>query len=357
MRVDIIKPSELDESLVAQWNALRATDPNLANPYFSTGWAKAVGNIRPKDSRVAIIEDSGKIIGFLPYRKGLMTAMPLGAPMSDYQAMIAAPGTEICPKPLLNAMNVGRFDFTHFVCDQTQFSKHFKGQSISHIVDLTEGLDTYMRFKTKLGSKVFKRTAKKIRRAEREVGPVRLTSTSNDQDAFDKMVRWKQAQYIATGTVDIFKHNWTLDLMRACFERDDPDFKGVLTTLHIGDDLAAVLFSLVSGRVLHGWFVAYDINFSDHSPGQLLFACLIEDMENTPFRILDFGSGDYRFKHEFCNLERAVAHGTISGGGISGMTRNVFYGARQWAENQNNERLARLPGKAMRRLDTYRGLY
>ena len=107
----------------------------------------------------------------------------------------------------------------------------------------------------------------------------------------------------------------------------------------------------------HGWFVAYDVNFGQHSPGQLLFGQLIRDMENTPYRILDFGSGDYRFKHEFCNLERAVAHGTISGGGVSGLARNAFYGARQWAENQKNERLARLPGKAMRRLDTYRGLY
>jgi CelD/BcsL family acetyltransferase involved in cellulose biosynthesis len=39
--------------------------------------------------------------------------MPVGAPMCDYQALIAAPGVTMDPRDLLQALGVSRYDFCH----------------------------------------------------------------------------------------------------------------------------------------------------------------------------------------------------------------------------------------------------
>ncbi len=357
MTFEIITPAELDDGLIDRWRALQAADPALAGPYFTPEYTQMIGAVRPKDSRVLLIKDGQEIVGFLPYRTGPLTAMPLGAPLCDYQGVIGAADLEIDPKAMLRAMGVGRLDFIHWITKQTSFAPYFHGHDISHSVDLSGGFQAYLEDKKASGSKFFQRTQKKIRKAERDVGAVVINPVSRNHDDFQTLIDWKQAQHQATNTVDIFAHKWVMEVFERALASDSPHMHAVVTTLHIGDGLAAASFNLCSASVMHGWLLGFNRDYAQHSPGLAKVCLMIEKLEDTPYRLLDFGSGDYRFKKEICNGGNAIAHGCITGHGPMAWSRQAFYGVRDLAESKDWGRFSHLPGKAMRRLDVYRGLY
>jgi CelD/BcsL family acetyltransferase involved in cellulose biosynthesis len=79
-------------------------------------------------------------------------------------------------------------------------------------------------------------------------------------------------------------------------------------------------------------------------------------MEQTPFKVLDLGAGDYRFKQQLANRHRLVAHGFVGRPSPLSLLRSAQYGIRDAAERLPLGSLSEIPGKAMRRLDQWRGL-
>ncbi|MCG8650347.1 MAG: GNAT family N-acetyltransferase, partial [Pirellulales bacterium] len=318
--------------------------------------AAAVDAVRD-DARVAVINDGSDIAGFLPVQMATKRlAMPVGAPLCDFQALIARPDLEFDPTHLPCAFGADRFDFCHFLASQTAFKKFHKSVEPSHVVRVEDGFDAYIEERRASGSKVDRRVRTRRKKMERNFGPVTVEAFSDDRDAFEQMLVWKRAQYKRTHTPDVFKTSWTVDLIHRIFEADDPDFGGALFVLRVGDRIAAVNFCLRSETVLHGWFLAHDPELSTFSPGLVLFVELIRAMDGTPYTCLDLGPGDYQFKLSLANDARMIAQGFVGCGSVASMARRAQYEVAQLARRLPLGRAARWPEKAMRRLDLYRAL-
>ena len=359
MRIEVVRPSGMTIADQAAWSSLQHADPALDSPFLSPHWAEAVERAQRRDRgevMVAVVRDAGQARGFFPVRLTGPTAMAAGAPMNDYQALVADPGVRLDARRLVEALGVQRLDFSFMLSDQATFAPHMRGQARSYVLNLEAGYEAYAGQRRLDGSGLVKDLDRRRRKAERETGGVVFTAHSRSTTDFERLIGWKSAQMHATGQTDIFRTAWTVRLMRDLFARRDPDFGGVLFTLHMGGELAAAQFNLRGRRTIHAWIIAYNAEFEHYSPGLLLFQDIARWMDHMPFDQLDLGAGDYRFKHQLANAHRTVAHGFVGLPSPQSLLRQAQYGVREAAERLPLGRISALPGKAMRRLDQWRGL-
>jgi len=358
MTIDILTPGELSGEDIAAWTGLQ-DQSGLLNPFFSPHWVLACARAKGPDQRhakLAVLRDSGETVGFFPARVSGGAAMPVGAPMCDYQGLVAAPGVSVEARRLVEALGVQRLDFSHMLADQAAFAPYARGEVTSYVLDVAEGYAAYETQRRTAGSGVLKDIDKRRRKVEREVGPVRFTALADCPNAFATLLDWKRKQYLATGQTVIFDAPWTVELLRDLHGRSGGDFGGALFCLHIGDQLAAIQFHLRGARTLHAWIIAHDEAFERYSPGLILFQEILRWMDETPFTSLDLGAGDYRFKLQLANLHRPVAHGFVGRPSTASLVRGAQYGVRAAAERLPWPQVSVLPAKAMRRLDLWRGL-
>ena len=363
MKHDLVRPDRLTADDLAAWRDHADRDLALDSPFLAPQWAQAVDRAqtavwgeRPRAGlRVLRLEDEAGRRAFFPARLRSPTAMPAGAPMCDYQGLVAEPDFALDPHALVAALGVDRLDFSHMLADQAAFAPHLRGREVSHGVDVGQGYAAYAAERAGQ-SGILKDLDKRRRKAEREIGPVRFEAHSKSTAAFDQMVAWKRELMRETGQTDIFEAGWPLRLLTELFEMRDPDFGAVLFTLSFGDQLVASHLHLRGRRTIHAWFIGHDREFDRYSPGLILFQDLLRWMDQTPFRYLDFGGGDYRFKHQFSNAGREIGHGFVGRLSPATLVRQAEYGVRAAAERMALGRVSALPGKAMRRLDLWRGL-
>ncbi|MDP1739119.1 MAG: GNAT family N-acetyltransferase [Caulobacter sp.] len=361
MKIDVVRPWELTAFAVERWAALQAANPALDSPFLSPHWARAVARAQgpgagDRGVRVAVLGGLADPKGFIAARVGPFAAMPAGAPMCDYQGLVAEPGLTVDPREIVQALGVGRLDFSHMIEDQAAFAPLARGRESSWVIDLADGYAAYEAERRAAGVSTLKDSDKKRRKVERELGPVTFTAFSRSKADLDQLIAWKQAQWRATGQVDLFAAGWPLALVRGLFASRDPDFGGVLFTLHIGDKLAAAQLDIRGGRNVHSWIISHDPAFERYSPGMLLFQDILRWMDDTPYSRLDLGAGEYRFKRELSNVQIGVTHGFVGAPSAAALMRETAYALRKAAESLPLGRMSELPGKAMRRLDLMRGL-
>jgi CelD/BcsL family acetyltransferase involved in cellulose biosynthesis len=358
LNIDVVPPSALPAADLARWSALQAANPAWDSPFLAPGWALATERRQPRDGgvRVAVMRRDGEAVGFLPVRVAGAVAMPAGAPMNDYQALVGEPGLLVDPRRLVDALGVQRFDFSDMLLDQVAFAPYMRGTHIAYAVEAPDGYAAYAAGRRAAGSGLIKDLDKRRRKVEREVGPVRFTAHETCSQALDQLLAWKRRQYRATGQTDIFATPWTVDLLCGLFGSSAEGFGSALFTLHIGETLAAAQFNLLGRHTVHAWIIAHDETFERYSPGLLLFQDILRWMDQTPYRMLDLGSGDYRFKQQLATLHRPVADGFVGRPSPAALLREAQYGVRAAAESLPLGRVSQLPAKAMRRLDQWRGL-
>ncbi len=354
----MVAPSALSAADLARWSALQAADPALDSPFLSPGWALAAERARPRDggTRVAVVREGDRAVGFLPVRVAGAVAIPAGAPMSDYQGMVREPGLLIDPRRLAHALGVQRLDFSYMPLDQTAFAPYMRGTCLSYVIETPDGYDAYAAARKAAGSGVIKDIDKRRRKVEREVGPVRFTAQETSSDILDQLLAWKREQYRATNQTDVFATPWTVDLLHDLSSPRQDGCGATLFTLHIGDTLAAAQFNLLGRHTIHSWIIAHDDAFERYSPGLILFQDILKWMDQTPYGALDLGAGDYRFKLQLASLHRPVAHGFVGRLSPAALLREAQYGVCAAAEALPLGAVSQLPAKAMRRMDQWRGL-
>ena len=134
---------------------------------------------------------------------------------------------------------------------------------------------------------------RKRKKLEKDLGPLHFVFDDPRPEAFDACVRWKAAQYVATGVQNLFAQPRNVELFRRLRQR------GVLVvnSLSAGSTLLSVhLGSLHDGR-LTWWVPAYDPAFGRYSPGRVLLEELLRESQARGHREFDFliGAEDYKF--------------------------------------------------------------
>ncbi|MGD9967345.1 MAG: GNAT family N-acetyltransferase [Hyphomonadaceae bacterium] len=354
MRLETIHPRELSAADAALWQAHQIADPTLQSPYLTPGWAKLIGEVR-EGARVCIIEDGAGFFG--AQRMSQFTAMGLGAPIADYQGVVGLPNLPIDRAALCRALGVGRIDINHVPAGQHLLAGAAAGAEGSWIAETAGGRDLYEAALKQRRSEFVRQTDKKLRKLERDHGPVEFRALSPERASFDTLIAWKDDQLARSGQPRIWATPWIGAVVNRCFETRDCSFGGALFTISVRGRLAAAAFCLRSARILHFWIVAHDSAFDPYSPGVLLARRIAGWAGDNGIAEIDFGPGEYQYKRQLSTTQRTLERGVVAGTTWSAAVRRSALALRAKIERLPSPRLAELPGKAMRRLDLQRALH
>jgi len=349
-KVHVVQGACLSPRQLQAWDQIQQTVPGLESPYFRPEFTQQVAAVRD-DVEVGILEEGNDICGFFPYQRGAWrVGYPVGGRLSDFQAVIALPHAVWDARELVQACGLRSWRFHHLLAAQQPFAPYQESTAVSPVMDLSEGFEAYCR---RAQSSVIPQVQRKTRKLEREVGPLRFDFQSGEREALLTIRQWKSQQYRESEIVDPFTFDWITQLVEQIFERREPQFSGVLSTLHAGDRLVAAHFGMRSGSVLHWWFPAYDREFARYSPGSILLLEIARAAESQGIRRIDLGKGEETYKTWFSTGAIALASGIV---GESPLVRALRHGWRRVRDSRwmSPARFAAACTRSLREQRTFR---
>ena len=301
MNVTVMPAGDLAPPELARWAELQRASPLYRSPFFRPEFTLAVARVR--DVRVAVIEDSGSVAGFLPFELGrARQGRPVGWPFSDYHGVVLDGAATVDPRALVRASGLATWSFDHLPAGMASFEPYVFGLGRSPYLDLSEGFETYLAGRRARSD--VRGALRKARKLAREVGPLRFVPESDDRDLLAQTIDWKRRQYAETGVRDVLAETSGRDLLAHVHAARGTDFAGVLSVLHAGDVVAGLHLGLRSGHVWHSWFPVYNPELERYSPGLVLMLELAAVAPALGIGEIDLGKGEARYK-------QALATGTV----------------------------------------------
>ncbi len=311
MKASLVTPQELDADCIRRWEQLRASNSVYSSPFYSPHFTLAVGAVR-RDTQVAIFEHHERIVGFLPFhrvRAGI--AKPIGGHLNDYHGAILEPGLLLAEPGLLSSAGIDAYDFDHLPANLGTGSHVTDNAQASPQMDLGHGYDRCIGAKGESWKRGQRDMARKLRKMERELGPLHFEFASDSDDMFNLHAAMRNALYVRMGLRPDYCTGWQGEVLRGLRTADSPDFRSVLSLLYAGSKPVAAHFGLFSGGVLHWWFPAYDLAAQQYSPGLQLIDHCARQATSESISVIDFGKGDDRYKTLFADRSVPMVKGSI----------------------------------------------
>jgi CelD/BcsL family acetyltransferase involved in cellulose biosynthesis len=357
MDVELKRPSQLAADERAAWAEFVADDPALASPYFALEFAECCEEARP-DTRVIAVRERGIPVGFLPLQAGRVGfARPLAGPLGDVHGVIGEPGRAVDLAGWLKAARIPVLLFHSALARQAAFRPFTRRREGGWIVDISEGFDAWHENRRQINSKITRNIRSRFRRLEDAEGGHRFIMQDERPRAFAQMLAWKREQYCDTGVFDVFSVRWTRRLLEAVLRRRGDRFRGVCSTLEIGGRIAAVHVGMASDRILQYWFPAYDRGLGAISPGLVLMVESFRRAARDGLGGVDLGPGAFAFKKDLASWQVGLAGGYCATAPLAGALRGAACGLSDWAHPERTGAVARVSGKAFRKLDRLTGFY
>lgn len=306
MRAKAYPWAELRPDIALKWLELQRSNPALASPYFHPKFSRIIAKVRG-DVELAVIGDHNGIAALFPFqRMPGDIGVPVGGHLSDFHGLVCASGFACDARALMKQCGLIAWDFDHLIASQDFLAPFHQETAPSPQIDLTRGFDAYYR-----ETRSPKDDRAKIRRIERDLGPMRFVSHSTDTSALARLLMWKSQQYVRTGAPDIFADAKTRSIIAEIHESQDKHFSGMLSLLYAGDRLIAGHFGMRSDAIWHYWFPAYDAEVAAYSPGLVLLLKIAEHASTIGISTIDLGAGISDYKKRFMNASIQVASGSI----------------------------------------------
>jgi CelD/BcsL family acetyltransferase involved in cellulose biosynthesis len=307
----VVPAARLRPQHLRRWNELQESNPDLANPCFSSEFVQSVAAAR-KDVEVAIIHQQDKVAAFFAFqRKGRSRGVPAGGIVSDYQGLVCRPGFECDPRELLKGCGLAAWDFDRLLATQPGFKPFHRLCEPSAQIDLSRGYTAYAAERRAAGTHQVRHCEYMTRRLEREVGPLRFAAHAADRQCLSQVLAWKSEQYRRSGWPDLFATDWGRVLVEEIHGIQKPGFAGMLSLLYAGPFLVAGHMGMRSRTVWHYWFPAYDRRFAKYSPGLILLLKMAQTAEDLGLRSIDVGTGLTLYKKRLMNAWIDVAEGSV----------------------------------------------
>jgi CelD/BcsL family acetyltransferase involved in cellulose biosynthesis len=311
MKISVLPGRELSGEHVSQWVEIQRANPALDSPYFCPEFTQAVAAVR-EDVFVAVMEEGGQVCGFFPFQRGRCgIGRPVGWPMSDFHGVVAGSQVEWDAEELLRAAGLPAWRFDHLPATQSPFRAYCWSTSPSRYMDLSGGFEAFRLARRAAGSKETRDVEARIRRVERQVGPVRFEWHSNEQRTFQALLDWKGQQYRRTGFTDIVAIAWVAGLLDRIRQHRSAAFSGILSALYVGDALVAVHLGMRSHGVMHRWMPAYDAELARHGPGAMCLLRQVMAAAEHGVRRIDMGTGPQEYKLQWMSGAIDVAEGAV----------------------------------------------
>ncbi len=306
-----IHPQDLSAAEAAAWRAAAASQPAFASPLLSPEFAHAVGAVR-QDARVAVLSRDGQAVAFLPFhqRPGGF-ARPIGAPLSDYQALICRPDSQVDGADALAALGLSAFRFNGLVDPNRAFAGVVTDKP-AWVVELDRPVDDYLEAIRAASPKRFKNYRRLAAKMDREVGETRIVAADYSQAAFDTLIAWKRDQFHRTGGHDVLRPDWTRELLQSLFEQRAGAFRGLMISLYAGDRLVAGHFGVRLNGLYHPWIASADPDLNAYSPGQAFLWKAIEQMPSLGLTRYDLGPSHDHYKRHYALKQVMVGEGLVA---------------------------------------------
>jgi CelD/BcsL family acetyltransferase involved in cellulose biosynthesis len=312
VRISVVRPVDLGPAEIAAWHSFQTTTDSLASPFLSPEFTVAVGRLRP-GARVAVLADGPETVGFFPFeRRRLGVGVPIAAGLTDCQGLIHGRGVEWDPRALLRACGISVWQFDHLAAGQQSFERYHAALAPSPIIDLAHGFDAYMAALKASSPRFCKEMRRKAHKLEREVGEIRFVADSQDVGDLRNLMSWKSDQYRRTGRSDRFSQAWIVELLEILLATRTDHFSTMLSMMYAGEVPIAAHLNLRSGRLLAGWFPAYDTRFGRYSPGLTLRLREMEAAAAAGVGQIDMGKGFKPYKETLKSHDIFVAEGIVT---------------------------------------------
>ena len=312
MKARIVHASELGGDDIAAWQRLQDASSLYRSPFYSPYFTRAIGMAR-SDAFVAVLEQGAETIGFLPFhRLAAGVAKPIGGQISDYHGPILAENIDASGTEILRACKLTSYDFNHLPVEQSWFSGGAYRTALSRQIDLACGYQTYAEARTAVWKKTIKETTRRLRKAEREIGPVRFSFHEPSDDIYRQHVALKNRWFAKNKIKSVLDLAWVDRAISAIRQTDRPDFSGVLTTVHAGDRLLGAHFGVRSRTVLHWWFPSYALELAAYGSGMIVLSKAALEAEKHGLSLIDFGLGDQEYKLTFANAATELCEGSFA---------------------------------------------
>jgi CelD/BcsL family acetyltransferase involved in cellulose biosynthesis len=335
----VLTPDALLKTDEEVWGQLASHDPLafLTYPYM-----RAVASCVPS-ARVCRIMQNGRTVAFFPfqYRSAVHAAVGigerLGGELSDYFGLIAEPGFRIEEKLLLRLSGLRSLYFSHL--DESQVECGLAGEKpeVGHRIDFPHGGEVFWKERERSDKKFTSDTERRERKLIRECGPIRFVFSEDDPDqALDRLIADKRAQYHRTQVADVLSEKRTQDILHALCRTRDAQCSGIVSTLHAGDTWVASHFGLRCGSTLHYWFPVYNPALKAYAPGRILLKHIIQDSQANGLQRIDRGVGDTVAKRDFSTSQHFFYSGLWQRPGIIALSHRVGL-ALGWRWNRHKK--------------------
>lgn len=346
----VIAASDLDPALIEAWRSIQSASRVFPSPYFCPEFTQLAAGVR-SDVRIAVIENGGRAVGFLPYQRSRWgIGRPVGGALSDYHGVVVRPEAEWSLDALLRAARLSVWTFDHLVDGSGLFEPHVTRRDVSPQIDLAGGYERYVAGRRESGSDYVRKTEGLARKLEREVGALRFALHDPSTSVINQLMHWKSDQYRRAGRGDVFGTEWTGRLLRSIAGYQAPAFAGLCSTLRAGERLVAAHMGMRSNEVLHYWFPAYDPEFARYSTGIILLLRIAEAAAAGGLRALDLGKGEAQYKQRLMNGAVELCEGYVERQSLAASARRLMRAAEARAARGGIATALRLPLGAMRRL-------
>ncbi|MFT4091814.1 MAG: GNAT family N-acetyltransferase [Asticcacaulis sp.] len=337
---DLIRSADLTVQDETEWRTLTRANAAFNSPLLSPEFFHAVARIR-SDAHVAVFRKNGQTVGFLAHhRRPNGFARPIGAPFSDYTALITGPDADFTIQEALEKAHIRQLQVIGLIDPYNVFA------GINGTEDTAYGFDF-----TLPDNIISPKRSKNIRRREQKLvndyGPLRFHVGDRDPLTFERMLTWKRAQTHQTGISDFLAPKWIQALMHDLFALPpESPLQGHMTSLYAGDRLVACKFGVRLGDYLHSWISTYDPTLRDYSPGLLFLVHAREALTAEGVRVYDMATGSPEYKGVYCNDIRTVSNGRAFASSPLGQRDKAL---SQWYARRV-EQFGGRPASALRRL-------
>ncbi|MDB5430807.1 MAG: hypothetical protein JWP35_1923 [Caulobacter sp.] len=307
-----VHPRDLSAAEASAWRAIAAREPAFASPLLGPDFAHAVGAVR-EDARVAVLSRNGSPLGFLPFhqRPGGF-ARPIGAPLSDYQALVTDGFSGVDGAEALTALGLSAFRFNGLIDPHGAFAETVAQDKPAWVVELDRPVDEYLETVRAASPKRFKNYRRLSSKMDREIGETRVVAPDTSQAAFDTLLTWKRDQFHRTGGHDVLRPDWTRQLLQSLFEQRAGAFQGLMICLYAGDRLVAGHFGVTLNGIYHPWIASADPELSAYSPGQAFLWKAIGEMPALGLHRYDLGPSHDHYKRHYALSQVMVGEGLVA---------------------------------------------
>lgn len=311
LKVITISADALTASQIARWTALQAETKEFGSPLVGPYFAQLTQRHRG-DVHVAIAEQDGRDVAFFAFHRASHGyARPVGAPFSDYQAIVSEPGVELDGTQFLADAGIERMAVSGLMDPHGLFAATALEATLGYRISVKDGGAAKLERLRQANPKWAKNLRRLANKMDRELGPMRFVTGDTDPAAFEAVLNLKIEQYHESGLTDVLRPAWVKAMMQDLFTCTDPKFGGCLITLYAGEYMVSGQFGVRQGSWFHPWIASSCPKAHPYSPGIVFLGQMVRYAEDIGIETIDLAQGHSHYKAQFSRNPVTVHTGQV----------------------------------------------